>query len=48
MHTFITSGGKSGEQKNKKRRAIFINSVKFYDNEDEIEGEAEQLAEHEH
>ena len=48
MHTFITSGGKSGEQKNKKRRAIFINSIKFYDNEEEIEGEAEQLAEHEH
>ena len=41
MHTFITSGGKSGDQKNNKRRAIFIHSIKFYDNEEEIAGEAE-------
>ena len=36
VHTYISSGGA-----NARRRAVFINSIKFYDNEDVIEGEAE-------
>ena len=33
-HTYIASGGQD-----KKRRAVYLNSVKFYDNELVIEGE---------
>ena len=36
VHTYLSSGGAI-----KKRRAVFVNSVKFYDNEEVIEGEAE-------
>ena len=43
VHTFVTSGGKSKDFKNK-RRGIYIHSIKFYDNEEEIEGEQEQIA----
>lgn len=34
VRTYISSGGM-----NPKRRAVFINSIKFYDNETQIEGE---------
>ena len=33
VHTYISAGGT-----NPKRRAVFINSIKFWDNEVEIEG----------
>ena len=36
VHTFFSSGG---NQRN--RRAVYINSVKFYDNEEEIGDEQE-------
>ena len=39
VHAYMAAGAK--ERKN--RRAVFINSIKFYDNEDQIEGEQEQL-----
>jgi len=36
VHTYISSGSPDMERK---RRAVFINSIKFYDNELEIAGE---------
>ena len=42
VHTYI-SAGSSGKDTQKNRRAVAINSIKFYDNEVEIEGEAESI-----
>ena len=39
VHAYISAGGQI-----KKRRAVFIHSLKFYDNEAEIVGEAEAKA----
>lgn len=39
VHTYISSGGMHND-----RRAVVINSIKFYDNEEEVyEGETEDL-----
>lgn len=38
VHTYISAGGRK-----KERRGVFINSIKFYDNEKVIEGEQEVL-----
>ena len=43
VHTYISAGGA-----NPKRRGVYINSIKFYDNEEVIEGENEQLEEFSH
>ena len=43
MHTYLSAGSS-----NPQRRAVYVNSVKFYDNEVVIEGEAEQLEEFSH
>lgn len=43
VHTYITSGGEA-----KNRRGVFINSIKFYDNEVEIEGEQEVISHREY
>ena len=43
--TIISSGGGGRERgrNEKKRRAVFIHSIKFYDNEIELEGQNESL-----
>lgn len=38
VHTYLAASGPD-----RRRRAVNINSIKFYDNEMEIEGEEEQL-----
>ena len=40
-HTYITAGGPASEER---RRAVFIHGIKFYDNEEVIEGEDELLS----
>ena len=36
IHTYFASGSEESEQK---RRAVYLHSIKFYDNEEIIEGE---------
>jgi len=42
VHTYLAAGA-SAVGKERRHRAVYINSIKFYDNEPVIEGEQEQL-----